>query len=87
MDERDLRISRKLQKIMRKVEQLIAKEVGEELGVTLVVHPWLKPDEPARDAEMQYISNMPRDHMQGSLRSIVQKWDAGVPDIPPHLKQ
>jgi hypothetical protein len=71
MDSRDLRISRKLQKIIRKVEQLVAKEVGEEIGVTLIVHPWRKLDEPEREAEMQYISNMPRTH---TCRKACARW-------------
>jgi hypothetical protein len=86
-DQLDLKVSRKLQKILRRVQDVVRKEVGEEMGIALVLFPWAKGDEPDQVAEYQYVSNAPRSHMQGALRSIVHKWDAGQPDTPPHRRQ
>lgn len=87
MDALDMKLSRKMQKLIRRVEQFVEKEMGEPLGVTLIVFPWSRPGEDSRIAEYQYASNAPREHMHGSLRAVVTKWDAGHPDIPPHEKQ
>ncbi|HYE70623.1 MAG TPA: hypothetical protein VD932_03775 [Aquabacterium sp.] len=86
-DGLDLKVSRKLQKILRRVQDVVRKEVGEEMGIALVLFPWAEGDEPDQVGEYQYVSNAPRSHMQGALRSIVAKWDAGQPDTPPHLRQ
>lgn len=86
MDARDLKLSRKMQKLLRRVEQLVVKEMGEEMGVALVVFPWRKPDEPERIAEYQYVSNAPRDLMRTLLTAVAEKWKSGGEDIPPHMK-
>lgn len=86
-DQLDLKVSRKLQKIMNRVEQLVAKEICEELGIALVLFPWTREGESSRKAEYQYISNAPRAHMHGAMKALVQKWDAGGVDVPPHEKQ
>jgi hypothetical protein len=87
MDARDLNLSRKMQKLCRRVEQLVAKEMGEQMGVALVVFPWQGSDEPERIAEYQYVSNAPRDLMRTALTAVSDKWRAGGQDIAPHLKQ
>jgi hypothetical protein len=87
MDQLDQRISKRLQKIIRRVERLALSEIGEEVGIVLIVLPWTRTGEDSREAELQYISNVPRSHMHGALKALVKKWDAGAPDIPPHLKQ
>lgn len=87
MDALDLKLSRKMQKLLRRVEQFVEKEMGEPMGVTLIVFPWTRAGEESRTAEYQYVSNAKRAHMHGSLKAIVDKWDAGQPDVPPHRKQ
>ena len=87
MDSLDLKLSRKMQKLIRHVEQYVEKEMGEPMGVTLVVFPWTREGEESRVAEYQYVSNAPRSHMHASLKAIVTKWDAGATDVPPHEKQ
>lgn len=87
MDALDLKLSRKMQKLIRRVEQFVEKEIGEPMGVTLIVFPWTREGEESRTAEYQYASNAPRSHMHGSLKAIVSKWDAGAQDISPHEKQ
>jgi hypothetical protein len=86
-DQLDLKVSRKLQKILRRVQDVVRKEVGEDMGIALVLFPWSPDDDPGKIGEYQYISNAPRSHMHGALRAIVKKWDAGQPDTPPHLRQ
>lgn len=83
MNERDMRISKAMQRIAQRCAAVVAEEVGEECGVTLFVHPWGEGEK----AEFQYISNAPREHMHGALRALLEKWDSGAPSIPPHEKQ
>jgi len=87
---RDLAVSRRMQGLARRLRELVKAELGEEMGFGLVVFPWadstvlpLKPGEPA---EFQYISNAPRGYMHGALKRLVEKWDAGHVDVPPHEK-
>lgn len=88
MDARDLRISRKLQKIMRKLDTLAEKEIGERVGLALVLFPYVAEGESTEvKREYHYISNTPRTHMHGALKSIVEKWDEGHVDIAPHEMQ
>lgn len=87
MDALDMKVSRKLQKILRRVEQLVEKEVGEPMGIGLVVFPYTRPGELDRVAEYQYVSNNPRKHMHAALKALLKKWDSGAPSIPPHEKQ
>lgn len=89
-DALDLKVSRRLQKLIRRVSTLVDKEIGQHMGVVLVVFPWREhPGEPAdrKLAEYQYASNAPRAHMHGCFKAIVAKWDAGGVDIPPHERQ
>lgn len=83
---RDLKISRKLKKIIQRTEELVRKETGEDLGIGIVVFPWAKKEE-GEVAEFQYISNAPRRFMHSVLKALVKKWDEGYPDMPPHEKQ
>lgn len=87
---RDVRVSRRLQGLARRLRALVKEELGEDMGFGLVVFPWsdspVLPLPPGAPAEFQYISNAPRDHMHECLRALVKKWDAGMPDVPPHLK-
>lgn len=85
MKQIDLKISRRLEKLLRKTSEIATKEFGEEVGISLIVHPYQRPDQLV--AELQYISNLPRTHMHEAMRGLVAKWDAGGRDIPPHLKQ
>lgn len=87
IDTRDLKISRKLQKLMRRVEQLVTKEIGDGVGITLMVHPFAKDEQSAGIREFQYVSNMDRSHMAGAMDALLKKWKAGIPSIPPHEKQ
>lgn len=87
--ERDLVISRRMQKLARRVTDLVRRELGEELGVALLVFPWsdIRGIPEGTPAEFQYISNAPRSHMHGMLKELIAKWDKGDPDTPPHLRQ
>lgn len=82
-----MKLSRKLTVIMDKVEKLVRDEIGEDMGIGLVVFPFSRPGEPSRKAEYQYVSNCERSHMHGAFKKLVEKWDANSPDIPPHRKQ
>lgn len=87
MDARDLKLSRKMQKLIRKVEALVEKEMGESMAVTLIVFPWARAGEVDKQVEYQYASNVPRQHMYGALEAVITKWKADVPDTPPHERK
>lgn len=87
MDATDFKLSRKMEKLCRRFEQLVQKEMGEEMGVAVVVFPWTRPGEGSRIAEYQYASNAPRPLMRSVFEGIIGKWRAGAPDLPPHVKQ
>lgn len=86
-NQKDLRISRRLQTIMNKVVALIDKECGEEMAVALFIHPAPKSEAEIEVREFQYISNMDRMHMLKMLKATVTKWEAGQPDVAPHDRQ
>jgi hypothetical protein len=87
MDALDFKVSQRLRSIMKRREKIVRQETGEDLGLALVVFPWAREGEEPRQAECQYISNAPRAHMHGALKALIEKWDAGMPDVPPHQKQ
>jgi hypothetical protein len=84
VDELDIRVSRRLRKILQRVERLVEKEIGEPFGIGLVVFPWTREGEKSRVAEYQYTSNAPREHMHGVMKALVAKWDGKAIEIPPH---
>jgi hypothetical protein len=86
MDALDLKISRRLQRFLARVEKLAQKEFGEPVGLCLCVHPTVLSADQVRIAEFQYISNLPRSHMHEAFRALVKKWDAGGGEIPPHVR-
>lgn len=86
MDTVDLKISKKLQRFLARVEKLATHEFGVEVGLSLCVHQLSSPAEGSRVTEFQYVSNLPRTHMHEAFRALVKKWDAGGRDIPPHEK-
>lgn len=90
LTERDLRLSRKLKKIAARTARLIQKELGQPMGMGIVIFPWATSEEAMKageTAEYQYTSNAPRHHMHEVMRALVKKWDGGYPDIAPHEKQ
>lgn len=84
MDATDLKISRRLKKIMARVERLVAKEIGEQCGCALIVFPFSREGEASRIAEYQYICNVSRDNMRGALKAISDKWESEVNHVAPH---
>jgi hypothetical protein len=87
---RDLKLSRKLKRIAAKVSRMIENEMGEPMGMGIVIFPWASSEEAraaGETAEYQYTSNAPRHHMHEVMRNLVKKWDSGGPDIAPHEKQ
>lgn len=84
---KDLKLSRKMQKIARKVEELVQKEMdGEPMGFGIVVFPWAE-EKSGELVEFQYTSNAPRHFMHGMFKALVKGWNAGQPDVPPHERQ
>lgn len=73
---------------MRKLDTLAEKEIGERVGLGLVLFPYVAEGESIeKKVEYHYISNCARKHMHGALKSLVNKWDSGHVDRPPHEMQ
>lgn len=75
-----------MQDLAKKIDALVTREMGEQHLIGLVIQPWSR-DGSCEVAEFQYISNAPRDFMHGAFRNLVERWDRGAQDIPPHSKQ
>lgn len=88
-DEKDIVISRRLQKVSRKILSLVRKELGEDMGFGLIIFPWSDTRGLEEDtlAAFQYVSCAPRKYMHGMLKELVAKWDSNESDTPPHLRQ
>lgn len=84
MDATDLKISRRLKKVLRKTEELVQKEVGERCGVALIVFPFTRPGEASRVAEYQYICNTRREQMHAIIKGIAANWDKTMNHVAPH---
>lgn len=80
---RDLKLSRKMQKLVRRFEELVRKEMGEDMGVGVIVWPWAEKED-GEVVEFQYASNAPRVFMHERLKELVKGWDKGHPDVPVH---
>ena len=83
-DARDFTLSRKLRDLAGKIDRLVTAELGEQHTIGLVIQPMGASSDEI--AEFQYISNAPRAFMHEAFRTLVTKWDAGMPDVPPHEK-
>lgn len=84
MNERDLVLSRRLTEIAKQVDEILEREVGGNVGFSLFVHPFTTD---GAEQEFQYISTLPREHVQGALAALLEQWKAGMPDVVPHAKQ
>lgn len=74
-----------MEKLLRRVEETARKEMGEDMGVAIIVWPWAEKED-GEVVEFQYASNARRDFMHERLKQLVKKWDNGVSHIPPHEK-
>lgn len=88
LTQRDTRISTRLKRIMDRVEKIVKAETDVDCAIALVVQPF-GTDDPYEVAELQYISNAPREFVHGAFKTIVEKWDvdASVGWKPPHERQ
>lgn len=70
-----LKVSSAAQQLARKLEEELEEIAGEKLAFTLIV--WTFP-------RTNYISNAPRALIVPELQKMLEAWQAGAPDIPPH---
>ena len=85
----DLERSRRMRKLAAKVAKVIQDTMGETLGFGLVVFPFASNEEELKRmpiSHYQYVSNCDRAAMHIALKALIDKWDAGHTDIPPHEK-
>jgi hypothetical protein len=85
----DEKISRRMQKIIKKVDTLIERQIGERCLVGLLVSPFAVDQKEADEggAQLQYASNAPREFMFDAMASMVENWKRGVCHVPPHMIQ
>ena len=81
MSKADIEVSKNLKNIAKQLSKRIDKSAGKPMMFSLVIFN----DEPG--SEMQYISNAEREGVQKALKSLLDGWDKGMPDIPNHDKQ
>lgn len=69
-------VSKDLQQIARDLDKAISKSAGQNVSFSLFV--WT-------EGRANYISNSTdRAEIKRALMSIIEGWDAGMPDIPAH---
>lgn len=75
-------LSRNLQAIAGGLEDILKELYGEKVGFILVLSPLNR-----KTPEVQYIANVDRADATNILRTLKERWDTTVPDVPAHLKQ
>lgn len=78
----DRKLSRNLQAIAGGLEDILKELYGEKIGFILVLSPLNR-----RTPEVQYIANVDRADATKILRTLIERWDTALPDIPAHSKQ
>lgn len=76
--EPDRRISQQLRQIADELDKRLEETAGEHKLFSLVVFQ----SEPG--SRMNYISNARREDVIHAMQSLLQGWNAGMPDIPAH---
>ncbi len=72
------KLSKELKNIAGRLEKEIEHAAGVKMAFTLVVYN----TEPG--SRLNYISNANRAEVAGCLRSLLEGWEAGMPDVPAH---
>jgi hypothetical protein len=73
-------LSRHLQDIATEINDRLQDIAQMPVGFCLVVFP------PVDDGAVSYVSNCDRDLVQSALETLLEHWNAGMPDVPAHEK-
>lgn len=74
----DQEISRGLPDLAALIKAELEKLSGRNMGFALVVF------NTEVGSRMNYVSNCDRNEVVGAFKSMLTKWEAGMPDIPSH---
>jgi len=78
MTSADRKVSQNMQKLAKYVSRKIDKVAGKHMAFSLLV---FNIDANSR---MNYCSNCSREDVHKALKSLLDSWDEGMPDIPAH---
>ena len=74
----DMNVSRELQRLAKELDEELETIAGQRMTFCLVAFN----AEPG--SRVNYISNGNRSDVKTALKVLIEKWDAGMPDIPSH---
>ena len=74
----EVKLSKELQDIAKKLEVTLEKRAGKKMLFSLLIF------NEEEGSSMQYISNTDRESIIDALKSLLIGWDEGVADIPAH---
>lgn len=74
----DHKVSKRLKELGQRLDIEIEKMAGQRMTFALLIF------NPIPGQRMNYISNGPREEMQQAIKSLIQGWEQGMPDIPAH---
>lgn len=74
----EMLLSHELQTIARKMERTLKKITGEDRTPFVLVIQVHK--------NAQYVANVQREDGKGLLRTLLTRWEQGLPDVPEHEK-
>lgn len=81
MDDADRRVSENLRSLANDIDQHLREVAGCRMGFSLVVFNGVP------DSRLNYVSNCDRGEVVAALRSLLDGWEADMPDVPAHEYQ
>ncbi len=69
------KISTEAKNIAKNVDKNLKEIAGERIGFTLIIYT---------DDRATYVSNVSREMAINELKTLMEYWEAGMPDIPAH---
>jgi len=82
MSKRDLLLSANLQGVMEGLDEVLKELLGERMCIVLVAAPFGQPV-----TQVQYVTNAQAEQSMHLLKVLLDRWEAGVPDVPVHEMQ
>lgn len=74
----DRKISEQLRAIADELDKRLEDTAGQHMNFSLLVF------ETEENSRMNYISNCMREDVAQAMKSLLQGWEQGMPDIPAH---
>lgn len=75
MSDAMIKVSQSLQGIASGLSDVLNEVAGKKVGFTLLVYT---------EGRASYISNCDRSQVIEEMKSLIEKWESGMPDIPAH---